>query len=148
MGRSRWRIARGLRVVALVAVLALGCNTEPCACPPAASSLVFYGRVLEASGSPIEAATVAVSLGTPSCVFQIRAAPFATASTGADGRFRTPAQLSAAGTEACARVAAFRATGEPIAIVEGTLVRFPSSDNGLDSVGFVLRAEQIPSGAR
>jgi len=128
--------------VALVALLALGCNTEPCACPPAASSLVFYGRVLEASGGPVEAATVAVSLGTPSCEFPIRAAPLATASTDADGRFRTPAQLSAAGTEACARVAAFRATGDPIAVVAGTIVPFPFVANGLDSVGYVLRAEQ------
>ena len=136
-GLSVWRI--GL----VVAVLALGCNTEPCACPPAASSLVFYGQVLTVTGQPIEGAAITVTLAPPTCAFPVTGPPSATATTRPDGRFRTTSELGAAGTEACTRIAAASGGGgQPIATTEGVLVRFPRQPNGIDSVGFVLRAQQ------
>jgi hypothetical protein len=100
--------------------------------------------VLTAASEPIEAAAVTVTLGAPTCVFPATGPPSPTATSGSHGRFRTRAELGAAGAEACIRITAHSGSvdGHLIASSEGLLARFPRAVNGVDSVGFVLRAQQ------
>jgi hypothetical protein len=121
-----------------------GCYTEPCDCPPGTSSLAFYGQALTATGQPIAAAAITVTLTVPACVFPPAGLPSLAATTGSDGRFRTAAERREAGAEACARVAAHDPSGgtEPIASIEGVRVQFPRAIDGVDSVELVLRAQQ------
>lgn len=82
-----------------------------------------------------------MTLTVPACVFS-DTPPSVIATTGADGGFRTALERREAGSEACTRVTAHDQAGgaEPIASMEGVLVRFPRAIDGIDSVEFVLRA--------
>ncbi len=137
----------GGRVGAVVLLLGLGCTTDPCACPPAASSLVFYGRVVAAGGEPIGAAAIAVTLASPDCSFVAGASATIRAVSDSNGRFRTAADQAPVGASVCVAIAAYRggATGPLIAKVEGLLTRYPRTQGGVDSVGVVLRA--LPGGS-
>lgn len=128
----------------VVATLALGCTTEPCDCLPGTSSLLFFGRVLTAAGQPVAGAAITVTLTVPACVFPATGPPSVIATTGPDGGFRTASERGEAGSEACTRITAHdpSAGAEPIASVDGVLVRFPRAIDGIDSVEFVLRAPQ------
>lgn len=130
------------RVGLLVALLGLGCNTDPCACSPPVSALVFFGRVLTVGGQPIEAAAVTVTLTTPLCDFTLTGPPSPTTTTGADGRFAVTVALGSSEANACARITAHRASGQFIASNEGILVRFPTAPIGVDSLEVVLREQQ------
>jgi hypothetical protein len=85
-----------------------------------------------------------VTLTVPACVFPATPPPSVIATTGADGGFRAASERREAGSEACTRVTAHDQAGgaEPIASMEGVLVRFPRAIDGIDSVEFVLRPLQ------
>lgn len=57
-----------------------------CACPPARSEAVIYGRVTDAAGAPVPGARVAALLGTAGCAESMGVIGEGTAI--ADGRYR------------------------------------------------------------
>lgn len=128
----------------VVATLALGCTTEPCDCLPGTSSLAFYGRVVTAAGQPVAGAAITVTLTVPACIFPATGPPSVTATSGADGGFRSAPERGEAGSQVCTRITAHDPSGgaEPIASVQDVLVRFPQAIDGIDSVEFLLHVPQ------
>ena len=141
IGGTRVRAAAARRTAAILALVGLGCTTDPCACSPASSSLLFYGRVVTAAGQPIGGAAIVVTLANPDCSFLPGAVPVTGALSSNDGTFRTPPDRAFAGAPVCVAIAAHHGatTGPLIAKVEGLLTRFPVAAGGVDSIGVVLR---------
>ena len=131
------------RGLLLAAAASLSCATDPCACPPAASALLVFGQVLAHNGDPVPDAVVVIDLGSPQCSFPVSAPPFTTATSAADGRFRTPAMLGAAGASFCLRATARQSatSTSPLGTVSGVLGEFAPRAGGLDSIGIVIRGE-------
>lgn len=143
------RTAR-LRGWAATVALILACTpTEPCACPPARTSLIVYGLVRTATGAPAAGAMIrytlapppAPALGRGQCAFD---ATFGDADpdhaiADADGRFRSVVYSGFGPAIRCLRVIAFASGGgaDPdSARVEGVLVPFEYPEP--DSVGLLL----------
>ena len=136
---------RVLTHAALGVALLLACTpTEPCACPPARTSVVLYGDVRTADGAPAAGAALQYVLARPNggsnagglCVFDPARndADPPGASADADGRFRTQLfSVFGPGTR-CLRVTASTAAGS--AHVEGVVVPFRQTRP--DSIGLVL----------
>ena len=135
--------SHSVRVVAMISLAGLACATEPCACPPAASALVVYGRVLDGGSNPINGAGVDVFVGSPDCRFPSSSPPFAATTSTADGGYRASPSFGVLGAAVCLRVMATdrAGTGEPIATVEGVLAQFPHRNHAVDSVGIMLRGK-------
>ena len=137
---TRKILTRGAVGVAVV----LACTpTEPCACPPARTSVILYGEVRTADGLPAAGAALQYVLSVPApaaggklCeVDPTRndAEPTA-ASADAAGRFRTQIFSGFGPATRCVHVTASAAAGS--ARVEGILVAFRQTRP--DSVGLVL----------
>ena len=132
------------RAVVAVAVLLACAPTEPCACPPARTSIIVYGEVRMADGSPATDAMMQYVLALPPggpngqgiCELdpaENDAEP-STALVDGTGRFRTQVFSYFAPATRCLRVTASAAAG--VATVEGMLVPFRVTRP--DSVGLVL----------
>jgi hypothetical protein len=131
---------------ALGVALLLSCTpTEPCACPPARTSLVLYGEVRTADGAPAAGATLQYLIARPNgaaggngslCQFDAATndADPAGASSDAAGRFRTQVFSVSAPDTHCLRVSAFGPAGS--AQVEDLIVFFRLTRP--DSLGLVL----------
>jgi hypothetical protein len=127
-----------------VAVLLACMPTEPCACPPARTSVVLYGEVRTAEGAPAAGAALQYLLALPAgapggeglCEFDpVRNDADPTgASADAAGRFRTQIFSLFGPATRCLQVAASAAAGT--AGVEALLVPFRQARP--DSVGLVL----------
>ena len=128
---------------ALGAMVLLACTpTEPCACPPARTSVVLYGTVRTSDGAPAAGTTLHYLLAQPAgtaenlCQFDSptdHPGP-AGASADAAGRFRTEIFSVFSPATRCLRVSASGPTGT--AQVDGLLVHFRQRQP--DSVGLVL----------
>jgi hypothetical protein len=136
-----------LRGVAGVVLLVACIPTEPCACPPARTSLVIYGEVRAAGGNPVPSAVVHYVLAPPAivtttgsvCQFDATRGDAEPAQVRADaaGRFRTLVYSVYEPGTRCLRVTA-HAPGAVAdsASVSGLLVPFRVSRP--DSIGVVV----------
>ena len=137
-----------VRGAAAVAVLLACTPTEPCACPPARTSLVVYGEVRTAVGNPAASAVVRFLLAPPtvgvpamgsSCAFDpaTNVADPAQVRTDAAGRFRSTVYSIYGPATRCLRVTASAdGSGPESASVDGLLVSFQHPRP--DSVGVVV----------
>src|SRR5688500_10118552 len=129
---------------AIGAAIVLCCTpTEPCACPPARTSLILYGEVRTADGAPAVGAALQYILapaagpaGAPVCQFDAALGDAEPDGASADvaGRFRTQVFSVSAPATRCLRVSAFGPAGS--ADVVDLLVPFQLTRP--DSVGLVL----------
>jgi hypothetical protein len=126
-------------------VLLLACTpTEPCACPPARTSVILYGEVRTADGAAAAGAALEYVLALPAggpegrdlCELDPAASDAEPTGARADvsGRFRTQIFSLFAPATRCLRVTASAAIGS--ARVESLLVPFRLAQP--DSVGLVL----------
>jgi hypothetical protein len=141
MGRI---LKRGAGAVALL----LACTpTEPCACPPARTTLLVYGEVRTASGGPAASAVVRYLLAQPAgatstanpCEFDPATSDAEPAEVRADaaGRFRSQVYSIFSPATRCLRVTAHAAgAAAESASVDGLLVPFRFSRP--DSIGLVV----------
>ena len=136
---------------ALAGTVLLACTaTEPCACPPARTSLIIYGQVRTAAGLPAAGALVQFRLAPPSvaapanptsCVIDASTSDADPSQARADstGRFRSVVYSIFSPGVRCLRVTAFPGPGtapSDSAQVDGLFVpfRYPRPD----SVGVIL----------
>ncbi len=135
------------RAAACVALLLACTPTEPCACPPARTSLLVYGEVRTAAGDPASSALVRYLLAPPAgppsaanpCAFDASEndANPTEIRTDAAGRFRSQVYSIRGPATRCLRVTAHAAgTGDGSATVDALLVPFRLARP--DSVGIVM----------
>jgi hypothetical protein len=116
--------------------------TQPCACPPATSDAVVYGRVSTADGAAVHQAQVFVELRRPGCEGEARERE--SSYSRASGEYRVYFRETLGGPDSChvARVDAPRGSGLASAEAVPFTVRF-GTNRAVDSVrvDFVLPAQ-------